>query len=58
MQFISIATGSLVECQSHLDIALISGYITKEKHDKLDELAIEIKKLLVTYVRRLLEKYK
>ena len=54
MQFISIATGSLVECQAHLDIALISGYITIAEHKKLDDIGVEIKKLLVTYIRSIL----
>ncbi|MDB2102633.1 four helix bundle protein [Clostridium paraputrificum] len=55
IQFVSIATGSLVESQAHLDIALISGYITEDEHRKLDSIAVEIKKLLVVYVRSLLE---
>lgn len=54
ISFLSIAIGSLCESQCHLDIALINGYITKEKHDEIEVIAIEIKKLLVTYIRNLL----
>lgn len=56
IQFLSISIGSLCETQSHLDIALVSGYISKEKYKQLDNIAVEIKKLLVTYIRALLEK--
>lgn len=54
ISFLSIAIGSLCESQCHLDIALINGYITKEKHAEIEAIAIEIKKLLVTYIRNLL----
>lgn len=54
VSFLSIAIGSLCESQCHLDIALINGYITKEKYDEIEAVAIEIKKLLVTYIRNLL----
>lgn len=54
ISFLSIAIGSLCESQCHLDIALINSYITKEKYDEIESIAIEIKKLLVTYIRNLL----
>ena len=53
-RFISTALGSLCESQAHLDIALISNYITKEEHKKLDDIANEIKSLLVCYLREFL----
>lgn len=54
-RFISIALGSLCESQAHLDIALISKYITKEEHKKLDDIANEIKSLLICYLREFIK---
>lgn len=54
-RFISIALGSVGETQAHLDIALISNYITKEEYKKLDNIANEIKSLLICYLREFLK---
>ena len=57
-RFISIALGSVCESQAHLDIALVSNYITKEEHKKLDDIANEIKSLLICYLREFLKQNK
>ena len=57
-RFMSIALGSICESQAHLDIALISNYITKEEHKKLDNIANEIKSLLIWYLREFLKQNK
>lgn len=54
----SIALGSICESQAHLDIALISNYITKEEHKKLDNIANEIKSLLIWYLGEFLKQNK
>lgn len=51
-----ISLGSLCESQAHLDIALISGFITQEEHRRLDNKADEIKRLLIAYTRAMLTK--
>ena len=50
-----IALGSLCESQAHLDVALISKFITKEEHRELNDLADSIKRLLIAYVRAMLK---
>lgn len=55
IQFCSTATASLCEVQAWLDICALNNYITTEEQAKLEKIAIEIKSLLVTYVRELLQ---
>lgn len=50
-----IALGSLCESQAHLDIALVSKFITKEEHKELNHLADSIKRLLISYIRAMLK---
>lgn len=50
-----MATVSLWEVQAWLDICALNNYITTEEQAKLEKTAIEIKSLLVTYVRELLQ---
>ena len=51
-----IALGSLCESQAHLDIALAYGFISNNEYKKLDDMAQEIKKILISYVKSILEK--
>lgn len=55
IQFCSTATASLCEAQAWLDICLLNNYITREEQIKIEKIAIEIKSLLVTYVRGFLQ---
>lgn len=50
-----IALGSLCESQAHLDVALAYGLVNMDEHKRLDDMAQEIKKLLISYVKAILE---
>ena len=54
--FLTIALGSLGESQANLDMARVSQFIDEEEFNKLDSIAEKIKKLLVAYIRAMLEK--
>jgi len=54
IQFCSTATASLCEVQAWLDICVLNNYITVEEEMNLERIAVEIKSLLVTYVRELI----
>lgn len=49
-----IALGSLCESQAHLDVASAYGFISDNEYKKLDNMAQEIKKLLISYVKSIL----
>ena len=55
LHFVSIAMGSLCESQAWYDIALLNGYITKEEYKEVEDIATQIKALMVTYIRKLVE---
>ncbi|MDU5108532.1 four helix bundle protein [Clostridium sp.] len=54
--FLTIALGSLGESQANLDMARVSKFIEEKEFNRLDNIAEEIKKLLVAYIRAMLEK--
>lgn len=54
VRFYSIATGSICETQCHLELCLVSGYITEEKFKELDDKANQIKALVIRYVQNLI----
>lgn len=55
IQFCSTATASLCEVQAWMDICLINNYISTEQHMEIEKIAVEIKSLLVVYIRKLLQ---
>lgn len=55
LQFISTAIGSLCETECWITLCYRCNYIKREKLDELEGLAVEIKSLLVTYIRHLLK---
>ncbi|HKP45039.1 MAG TPA: four helix bundle protein [Pyrinomonadaceae bacterium] len=46
MQFLGNARGSLLELDTHLEIAARLGYLTESTHEKLMDMLIEMRKLL------------
>lgn len=53
LNFYSISFGSANECQAWLDIMKIKGYIDLKTHEEMDKLLEEIKKLIISYIKRL-----
>ena len=54
LQFLSIAKGSVSEVRSQLYVALVQGYIVKERFDGLTSLANEVTRMiggLMSYLR-------
>ncbi|MTK10985.1 MAG: four helix bundle protein [Clostridiaceae bacterium] len=51
--FYSIAFGSAIEVQAWLDIMKIKKYISQEEHRILDSMIEEIKKLVIVYIKRI-----
>ncbi len=45
-QFVVIAKGSCAEVRSQLYVALDVGYITQEKFDQIDNLALEVSRII------------
>lgn len=56
LYFLAIALGSLSESQAHLDIARVYGFISTIKHNEIDALVEEIKRLLIAYIKAMLDK--
>lgn len=54
IRFYSIALGSLSETQAHLELCLRSKYIEEEKFKELDNKAMQIKALVITYIQKLI----
>jgi len=52
-QFLGIAYGSLAEVETFLEIARRLGYISELEYNKLDSDKEEIRKILVTLIRKL-----
>lgn len=53
--FYSISFGSCTETQCWLDILKLKGYISLQDFYKLDSMLEQIKKLLISYIKRLIE---
>lgn len=51
VNFYAIALATSNECQCWLDIMYIKKYITKEKHHELDSMLVEIKNLIIAYIK-------
>ncbi len=56
-QFLSIARGSLMELESHFDIAEQLGYVTHSELERLRDLADEVSRLLSTLQRKIRQRY-
>lgn len=53
MNFYSIAFATTNETQCWLDIMVIKGYLTQEQHMELNEMLESIKKLIIAYIKKL-----
>ncbi|MCB2290850.1 four helix bundle protein [Clostridium sp. CS001] len=51
--FYSISFGSCTETQCWLDVLKLKGYIDEQEHNQLDNILEQIKKLLISYIKRL-----
>lgn len=51
--FYSISFGSAVEVQAWLDVMKIKNYISEKEHRILDSMIEEIKKLVIVYIKRI-----
>ena len=54
-RFLQIARGSLFECQTQIEIAINLNYISKEDCKEINELSIEIEKMLSSLINKLSE---
>ena len=54
-RFLQIARGSLFECQTQIEIAINLNYISKEDCKEINELSIEIEKMLNSLINKLSE---
>ncbi|MBZ9689378.1 four helix bundle protein [Clostridium estertheticum] len=52
--FYSISFGSCTETQCWLDVLKLKGYIDLQEHYQMDNLLEQIKKLLISYIKRLI----
>ena len=55
MNFYSIAFATTNETQCWLDIMMVKGYITQTQHIELNEILESIKKLIICYIKKLVE---
>lgn len=55
MNFYSIAFATTNETQCWLDIMVIKGYLTQEQHMELNGILESIKKLIIAYIKKLVE---
>lgn len=53
IRFLQIASGSLYELQTQLEISLRLGYINHENHNKLNSLSIEIEKMTSSLISKI-----
>jgi four helix bundle protein len=53
IRFLQIASGSLYEFQTQLEISFRIGLIIKEKYDEINLLSIEIEKMLSSLISKL-----
>jgi len=56
IHFLRIATGSLYELQTQVEIALNLHYIDKSKFNRLCEISREIERMLSSLIRKLISK--
>ena len=54
-RFLQISRGSLFECQTQIEIAINLNYISKEDCKEINELSIEIEKMLNSLINKLSE---
>ena len=54
-RFLQIARGSLFECQTQIEIAINLNFISKEDCKEINELSIEIEKMLNSLINKLSE---
>jgi len=52
IRFLQIASGSLYEFQTQLQIGLQLGYLNKEKYDEINSLSIEVEKMLSSLISK------
>lgn len=53
IRFLQIASGSLYELQTQIEISLNLGYLSKEKFEKVYEQSREIERMLSSLIRKL-----
>ena len=53
LHFLRIATGSLYELQTQMEISMNLHYLNRDKFDKLYELSREIERMLSSLIRKL-----
>ena len=53
LHFLRIATGSLYELQTQMEISMNLNYLNKEKFDKLYELSREIERMISSLIRKI-----
>ena len=58
VRFLQIASGSLYEFQTQHEISFQLGYITKEKNDAINNLSIEIEKMLSSLISKVMDSKK
>jgi len=56
VRFLRIATGSLYELQTHIEISMNLGYLNKGDFDNLYEFTKEIERMLFSLTKKLREK--
>ena len=54
-RFLQISRGSLFECQTQIEIAINLGFISSEDCKEINELSIEIEKMLNSLINKLSE---
>lgn len=54
VRFLQIASGSLYEFQTQLEISFRLGYILKEKFEEINSLSVEIEKMLSSLISKVI----
>lgn len=52
VRFLQIASGSLYECQTQLEISYQLGYLNEERYVEINSLSIEIEKMLSSLISK------
>ncbi|MCF8358287.1 MAG: four helix bundle protein [Prolixibacteraceae bacterium] len=55
IRFLQIASGSLYEFQTQLEIGFRLKYLSKKKYDEVNTLSVEIEKMLSSLIRKIKE---
>ena len=58
VRFLQIASGSLYEFQTQLEIGFRLGYISKEKNEEINSLSFEVEKMLSSLISKVKESKK